>query len=429
MNNLLLIILDNVRRFRYIGCSVVAQSMRSTVNITKTVVEKMSFERKNNAADYRWDNQIKGFGVRVYPTGRKSFVVSYRNSGGQKRFHTLGNFGVLTVDQARRMAKERLAEVLNGNDPQADREAKRTASTVSDLCDRYLEQHAMAKKKPSSIQQDKRMIEKHVRPKLGKIKVADVSRSDVSKIHHSLLSTPYEGNRVLALISKMMNLAEKWGLRADMSNPCRHIERFKEAKRERFLCNDELSSLGTALELAEANGESPYAIAAIRLLALTGARLTEILTLKWEHVNFSRSIAFLPDSKTGAKQLFLSPPAITVLMSLDKNTCNPYVIVGGNSATHLKNLHGTWNRIKKSANLSGVRIHDLRHTFASFGASRGLSLPIIGKILGHTQAATTQRYAHLSADPVKNAVESIGNSISGAMRGTNDKKIIRFSSG
>ena len=136
------------------------------MNITKTAVQIMSFAKEGNAADYRWDDHIKGFGVRVYPTGRKSFIVSFRNSGGQKRFHTLGNFGVLTVDQARRMAKERLAEVLNGNDPQADRVAKRIAATVSEICDRYLEQHAQAKKKPSSVKQDKRMIEKHIRPEL-----------------------------------------------------------------------------------------------------------------------------------------------------------------------------------------------------------------------------------------------------------------------
>jgi integrase len=209
-------------------------------------------------------------------------------------------------------------------------------------------------------------------------------------------------------------LAERWGERPDGSNPCRHVERYPEKKRERFLSADELARLGDALAAYDG---SRYAAAAIKLLVFTGARLGEILGLRWEWVDFARGEARLPDSKTGAKTLHLPPPALEVLAELPRVEGNPYVVVGGRPGTALVNLEKPWRDIRSKAGLENVRIHDLRHSFASIAASGGMGLPIIGKMLGHTQAQTTQRYAHLASDPVKAAAATVAAKITAAMSG------------
>jgi integrase len=214
----------------------------------------------------------------------------------------------------------------------------------------------------------------------------------------------------------MFNLAENWALRPDGSNPCRHVEKFKEHKLERFLSETELARLAeTLVEAEQARIELPSVIAAIRLLLFTGARLSEILTVRWEHVNFEEHCLRLPDSKTGAKTIYLSPPALEVLNGLQRQDGNPYVIIGAKPGAHLINLRKPWHRIRTKAGLDNVRIHDLRHSFASMAVAGGLSLPVIGALLGHTQAATTQRYAHLAADPLKQAANLTGARITAAM--------------
>jgi integrase len=222
----------------------------------------------------------------------------------------------------------------------------------------------------------------------------------------------------MAVLSKMLNLAEKWGERPDGSNPCRHVEKYRERKRERFLSQAELARLGEALAEAERNGsESPYAIAAIRLLILTGARVSEILTLEWGHVDFERACLRLPESKSGAKVVHLSPPARELLASLPRIEGNPYVLPGLKERAHLVNLEAPWRRIRARASLEDVRLHDLRHSFASVGAGAGLSLPVIGALLGHSQPGTTARYAHLATDPLKQANNVIGTRIATALEG------------
>jgi integrase len=214
----------------------------------------------------------------------------------------------------------------------------------------------------------------------------------------------------------MLNLTETWGERPANSNPCRNIEKYRERKRERFLSEGELARLGAALAEAEKQvSESPSAVAAIRLLALSGARLNEILTLRWEHVDFERGCLRLSESKTGAKTIHLSPPALALLASLPRIEGNPHVLPGMKAGAHLVNLEKPWRRIRAAATLPDVRLHDLRHSFASFGAGAGLGLPVIGALLGHTQAATTQRYAHLAADPLKQASDLIGGRIAAAL--------------
>jgi integrase len=198
-------------------------------------------------------------------------------------------------------------------------------------------------------------------------------------------------------------------------NPCMGIERYPEESRERFLSNEEMSRLGDALRLYESNRGEPFAAAAIRLLILTGARLREILDAQWQHVDLERGIIFLPDSKTGKKPIYLSAAALEILSTLPRVEGNPHIIPGAKAGRPKSDLLKPWTAIRRGARLEGVRLHDLRHSFASIGAGASMGLPIIGKLLGHGQAATAHRYAHLDADPVRRAVETIGATISAAM--------------
>jgi integrase len=220
---------------------------------------------------------------------------------------------------------------------------------------------------------------------------------------------PGVANRCLALLSKMFNLAERWGVRPDNTNPVRHVGKYAESKKERYLTADEFERLAKILSEAE-NGrtENPFVIAAIRLLVLTGARLGEILSLRWVDVNFEHGMLLLGDSKTGRKTIYLSKPALELLNRLPRLSGNPYIIVGARQDQHLVNLQKPWGRIRRAAQLADVRIHNLRHSFASIAAASGLSLPVIGKLLGHTKAATTERYSHLAPDPLKAANEAVG---------------------
>lgn len=300
-----------------------------------------------------------------------------------------------------------------GGDPAADKIARREAPTVAHLAERFLVEHAEAKRKASTAAEYRRLIDRIILPALGGRKAADVTRPEVAKLHHSLRAGPYQANRTLAVLSKMFNIAERWGLRPDSTNPCRHVEKYQERKRERILSTDELARLGDALAAYDG---SPYCVAAMRLLVFTGARLGEVLGLRWEWVDFERGEARLPDSKTGAKTLHLPPPALEVLAALPRLADNPYVITGARAGAALVNLEKPWRAIRAAAGLDGVRLHDLRHAFASVAAASGLGLPIIGKMLGHTQAATTHRYAHLASDPVKAAAAMVAGKIAAAMR-------------
>ena len=288
-------------------------------------------------------------------------------------------------------------------------------------------EHAGARKKARSADEDRRMVERFVLPALRNRKVADVTRADIVRLHHSLRETPYQANRVLALLSKMMPLSEKWGLRPDGSNPCRHVEKFKEAKRERYLSADELARLGDVLTERERMAtEAPSVVAAVRLLILTGCRLSEILTLQWPHVDFAGACLRLPDSKTGAKTVHLNAPALALLAAMEREEGSAWVIAGGKPGTHLVNLQKPWGRIRAAAGIADVRLHDLRHSFASVAVGLGEGLPMIGKLLGHTQTQTTARYAHLAADPVKAATERVGAALAGMLSGSSRPAVVQM---
>ena len=379
-------------------------------SITKRVVEAL----KSQARDYFvWDDDLAGFGVRVLPSGKKAYVVQYR-AGGRTRRNAFSHVGKMTPDEARKHARELLVEVDKGKDPVAEIVAQRRAPNVSALCDRFLDDHVAFRCKPSTQGEYRRSVDLFIKPRLGTFKVGDVKRSDIAGLHHALRHIPYQANRTLGVLSKIFNLAEVWGLRPDGSNPCRHVKKYPETKRERYLTEEELGRLGAVLDQAERDGSQPEpVIAAIRLLMLTGARLGEIQTLKWAYVR--DGYLALPDSKTGAKRIELGEEAVAVLSRITRHLDNPYVIAGTLPGQHWTDLQRPWRRIRRKAGLPDLRIHDLRHTFASVAASAGESLSMIGKLLGHTQAQTTARYAHLAPAPVRDTADRVAGQIAVAM--------------
>jgi integrase len=382
--------------------------------LTKRIVEAV---KANTSEYFLWDDEVPGFGLRVLPSGRKGFVVQYR-AGRRPRRISLGPSSVLTCEQARTRAITIIAAVRNGEDPAAKRDADRDALTVAELADRFDREHISVRLKESTAKGYRRMIERIILPTLGHHRVTEVTRADIAKLHHDMRHIPYDANRCLEIISKMFNLAEMWGLRPDGTNPRRHIKKYPEEKRERFLSASELRRVGEVLREMEMEGiELASAIAAVRLLMLTGCRLGEIMRLKWEYIDFSGRALRLPDSKTGAKIIHLGQPALDVLTAIKRIEDNPWVITGTLPRAPLYDLQPFWQRVRARAGLKEVRIHDLRHTFASTAVAAGQGLPMIGKLLGHTQVQTTARYAHLAADPVKLAADQVAQEIANSLNG------------
>ena len=373
--------------------------------ITKRTVDALAGQERERVV---WDDDLKGFGVRVHPTGRKVYIVKTRYRGRVIKM-TIGPHGAVTPSYARVRAAEIITDARAGKNP-AGRSAD--APTMIALGKRFLKEYVSTHCKPSTAEEYRRSVKLFIDPRVGRYRVPDIQRSDIAALHHDMRDTPYQANRTLGVLSKMFNLAELWDLRPDGTNPCRHVKRFREEKRERFLSDIEYQRLGVALKAIEADGsETASAIAAVRLLMLTGCRLSEIQKLRWEHVDLGASELRLPDTKTGAKVVYLGDPAIAVLERIDRRDGNPWVIAGRKPGGHLTDLQHPWRRIRARAGLDDVRIHDLRHSFASGGLLVGEGLPMIGKLLGHTQVQTTARYAHLANDPVKSAANRIASRI------------------
>jgi integrase len=385
--------------------------------ITKRAVDA---SRARKTDTYLWDKELSGFGLKVTPGGRKVYLVQYRLGGrkGRTRRFTIGRHGQITPTFARAAAKRLLGEIAAGRDPAAERDKARADKSLVVVLEQFMVEHVKPKLKASTAQSYQRIATLYVLPSVGRHLIGDVQRADIARIHHLMRDKPYQANRTLAMLSKFFGWAEKHGLRPDGSNPCRHVEKYREGRRERFLSQAELARLGDALRGAEHTKScSPWIVAAIRLLTFTGARRNEILTLRWEHVSEEHESLLLPDSKTGRKAIHLNAPALALLQAIPGVEGNPYVICGEKPGQHLVNLEKPWRRIRKIAKLDDVRLHDLRHSFASVAASRGQSLVIIGKMLGHSQPTTTARYAHLADDPVKAASDAVGGHIAAAMDG------------
>jgi integrase len=311
-----------------------------------------------------------------------------------------------------------LAEVRTGSDPAGARKERRDAVTVVELADRFEKEHIAVHLKESTAKEYRRNLRRFILPVLGRHRVTDVTRADVAKFHHDLRHIPYQANRNLEIISKMFNLAEMWGLRPDGSNPRRHIRKYPEQNRERFLSAGELRRLGEVLGEMEAERlELASAIAAVRLLVLTGCRLNEIMKLRWEHVDLAKGVLRLPDSKTGAKVVHLGNAAVDVLRGVERQPFNSYAIAGTCAGQPLSDLQPFWQRARARAGLKDVRLHDLRHTFASVAVASGQGLPMIGKLLGHSQVQTTARYAHLAGDPVRAAANNVSEAVAAGLLG------------
>ncbi len=370
--------------------------------LTKRVVDALTTKEKDY---FVFDEEVMGFGIRVLPSGKKTYIAQYR-SGGRTRRVKIGRATVLTPDEARARAKELLGDVAKGENPAEGISAHRQAPTVSQICDRFYAVHVTQHCKPSTQAEYKRSLEIFVKPVLGTFKIGDVKRADISEFHHSLRDRPYQANRVLGVLSKMFNLTEVWGLRPDGSNPCRHVIKFKEYRRETILTRDQSINLAQVLDQLSFEGsESPFAIGAIRLLMLTGCRLGEIQTLKWEYLREGTMV--LPDSKTGRRHIPLPPMVKNVLAAIPRIPGNPYVIAGEVEGQHLTDMQRPWRRIRKLAGLEHVRIHDLRHTYASNALSSGVDLVTVGKLLGHTQYQTTLRYIHLQDCQIQDAAVKV----------------------
>ena len=382
--------------------------MPAQIKITKRIVDKLHADGRDQ---FYWDADLPGFGLRVRESGRKYYVAQFRANGRLRRM-TLGRHGTVAPETARRRAMAFISDAKGGADPAAERDNSRKAVTMKTLGERFLEEYVPVHCKPSTAYEYGRSVKLYIDPQIGSRKVAQIQRSDIAELHHGMRDRPYQANRTLGVLSKMFNLAELWGLRPDGSNPCLHVKRYKEEKRERFLSSEEFTRLGQVLdEILQDGSETRSAVAAIRLLMLTGCRLMEIQKLRWEDVDLEVSELHLPDAKTGGRIVPLAPSAIRLLASLPRDEDNPWVIAGRKPGSHLTDLQHPWRRIRERAGLDGVRIHDLRHSFASRALALGEGLPMIGKLLGHTQVQTTARYAHLARDTVKASAARIGDSI------------------
>lgn len=386
-----------------------------------------------------WDDTVVGFGLRVTPSGSKSWIFSYRAGGGRraskKRF-TIGDAKATKANagDARKTAEALQSKVRLGQDPQQDKVAERGEKLLAELIELYLTDKVKMKNSARTFEQYEDCLNRLVRPALGSKKAKEITPQEITALHNQLEGRPYLANRMLSVVSSMYRWAATQNYVPQNQNPASGISRFKEEHRERLLSSDELVRLGDALQEAVTEGLplvidppkrtkhvpknrrnviNPHAVAAIRLLMFTGARLSEILNLKWDEVNFEHGLLLLPKSKTGKREIILNAPALGILADLPR--VGAYVIASSSSGTRYekprRDLKKPWATISKRAGLEGVRVHDLRHHYATIGASSGMSLPIVGKLLGHTTPATTARYGHLQNDPVRRAADAIGDEI------------------
>jgi integrase len=413
---------------------------QSSAKLTKRAVDGAT---PRSGRYFVWDTELKGFGLRVAESGTKTYVVRYRPRGigpaAPKRFVVVGRHGAITPDEARTRAKAILGEVAAGRDPASASTRAGGSITCAALVDRFIAEHVKPKRKPRTAADYEAVLKKYFVPRFGKRAAATVSSVEMARLHLSMEEHPYQANHLVAIVASMYGFAARRGIVEIGANPALNIERYRESARERYLTGEELSRLGETLRIAETIGLpwqlksaqpiskhlaheenrrtvfSPEVALAIRLLLFTGARLREILNLEWLHVDLERGLMLLPDSKTGRKTIVMSSPVLELLRNATRT--NKFVIAGAAVDLPRSDLKKPWRAVQQHAGLDNVRLHDLRHTFASIGAGASLGLPIVGKLLGHSQPATTARYAHLDADPLRRATNIIGEHLSAALLG------------
>lgn len=387
--------------------------------IIEKSIKKMDAPEKGHRID--WDSEIQGFGVRVTAAGVTSFILDYRISGRQRRY-TIGRHPELTVAAARVEAGELRARIRDGHDPMEERHQSRQEPTLDDLATEYMDRYAVPNKRPTSLRNDREMIANVIRPQIGKLRLKAVGRQDTEALHLSRKATPYAANRLLSLLSKMFNLGIQWKWTTE--NPARSVPRFPEGKRERWLTSKEIQKFREALDsYADQNAAN-----ALRLLILTGSREGEVLKAEWEQFDFERGVWTKPSHNTKQKKIEhipMSAAALKLLESMMPKKLTGPLFPGAKGGTRVS-LRRPWIQACKAAGLvtteeiegkhrmltkyrPTVRIHDLRHSYASHLVSNGVSLHIVGKLLGHTQAVTTMRYAHLQDATLRAATNQFGD--------------------
>lgn len=380
----------------------------------KTISRRTVASLKTDRDTTFWDRDLPGFGVRVHPSGRKVYIVQTRAGGNAARRVTLGVHGVLTPEEARRRAALVIARVKAGEDPVPEPLEVRLAEgpTVADLAQQYLEEHVAVHCKQTTANGYRQVLRLHVLPALGGRPALAVSHGEVTELHHGLSANPMTANMAVSILSRIYYAAEDWGRIPEGSNPCRMVVKYRARRRERFLTDGELRRIGKVLEEAESRkGISAHAVAAIRLLLLTGCRKSEILNLRWDDVDMEAGELRLADSKTGPRTIVLSPEAVAVLSRIPRLEDNPHVIVGKVGGRPIRDLKVPWDIVCARAGLENIRIHDIRHSYASRALALGESLPMIGRLLGHAVVESTVRYAHLAEDSVRDSAIRVSESI------------------
>ncbi|MEQ1857492.1 MAG: site-specific integrase [Longimicrobiales bacterium] len=437
--------------------SVIRMGSGMQTKLTKRMLDRLAPDVERQLI---FDTELPGFGVRAMRSGVRTFFAQYRTAGGRrgrKRRVTIGRYGPLTVEQARAAAKALLGDVAQGGDPATSRAASKTAPTLRELGETFLA-NVEAKRKKSTAKEYRRLWERHVLPELGTTLVASVSTAQVSGLHRRMRKTPYLANRMLSLVGGFFSFAEHQGARPRQTNPVKGIEPYKERSRERFLTPAETRRLGEALVQAETVGLPPapghrrkpatgatakhrpksagtpkvanlFAVAAIRFLLLTGFREKEALGLRWDTVNLERKVAVLPDTKTGKSVRRLGAAAVLLLDSLPRVKRSPYVFPGSKPGKPLVEINRVWYAVRHAAGLDDVRLHDLRHSFASAVASAGGSLLMIRNLLGHKDTTTTAKYAHLLEDPVQATADATAGELADLLGSSSGKKSVLVRAG
>jgi integrase len=424
----------------------------SRIKLTKRSIESLA---PAAAAVIRYDDKLAGFGVRVMPSGRRFYFVRYRNKHGRSRWFTIGEHGKVTADAARTMAQRILQTVaVDGRDPSGEREAFRAAPTVNDLLNRYIAEHIEQRNRPSTRAAFKSIIERDIRPELGRLKAEAVTRQDMHRFHAAHAGTPHQANLILAVCSKAFSLAELWEMRADGTNPCSKIERYPVNHRERFLSADELGRLGATLRQAESAG-LPWRVgpdskhpkkaegrrtlyrrittAAIELLLFTGCRLSEVLNLRWEHVDFNAGTIALSETKSGRPQVVtMNAPARQVLKELEAAKTSECVLPSPSNAKHplsKAGIEAAWQHIRTAAQLEDVRLHDLRHTVGTYAGQSGANAFLVRDLLRHKNLAMTGRYVNRADDPVRTLSDQVGERIAAGLAGAKGGEVVALKRG
>ncbi len=409
--------------------------------ITKRTVDSLHRTGKEYV---HWDGELTGFGVRVRASGSKSFVAVYRIGGRNSllRRVTIGAVGKIEADKAREEAKSIIRQAELGQDRAAEKAKIRAEMTFDKVCDLYLNEGCETKK-ASTIATDRGRIKRHIKPLLGKKRISEISRADVEKFMRDVANgktaadekTKARGRaiveggkgtatRTVGLLGGIMTFAVSRQLRPD--NPVRGVKRYADRKGETFLSSAELAKIGAALAAAQSSGANPSAVAIIRLLAFTGARKSEIAGLRWSEVDADHGYLRLGDSKTGAKVIPIGPPACEVLVGLGSTEGSPFVFPAASGKSHFQGVEKVWRNVRTAAGFPNLRLHDLRHSFASVGLARGDALPVIGAILGHADVTTTSRYAHLADDPVRQSADGISKSVAAALSGGSTATVVQL---